>query len=206
MHVQWRPQCRPRACLSGDVNSKLSLYFNVSRAPRAFCRCLPFNLEMMAAVSVTVFEENKVLCWGRHLRISDLDMLLLSMLQGLLSTLESSESIAGWFHLVFTAASAEGICLDEAPDDKVSLHMEFWRSHVFFNLRSPSHLEDADPTASSSQPACTINGVLLEAASETRLPAVPKSGLGNIAMALDTLTPSFLAYKISEEKRLPTRL
>ena len=77
MHVQWRPQRCPRACLSGGDDSKLSLYFKIGRAPRASCRCLPFNLEKMAAVSVTVFEENKVLCRGHLLRVSDVDMSLL---------------------------------------------------------------------------------------------------------------------------------
>ena len=56
VHVQWRPQCCSQACLSGGVDSKLSFYFKISRALRASCQCLPFNLEKMAAVSVTVFE------------------------------------------------------------------------------------------------------------------------------------------------------
>ena len=85
-HIQWRPQCRPCACLSGGVDSKLSFYFKISRALCSSCRCLPFNLEKMVAVSVTVFEENKVLCCGRLLRVSNVDMSLLSMLQGLSST------------------------------------------------------------------------------------------------------------------------
>ena len=104
-------------------------------------------LKKMAAVSVTVLEENKVLCQRRLLRVSDMDMSLLSMLQGLFSILETSESVTRHLHSVFTAASVEGIHLDAAPDDKVSLHMEFGRCHVFFHLRSPSHSKDVDPTA-----------------------------------------------------------
>ena len=72
----------------------------------------------MAAVLVTVFEENKVLCRGRLLWVSDVDMSLLLMLQGLLSTSETSEPVTGRVHSVFKAASAEGICLDAAPDNK----------------------------------------------------------------------------------------
>ena len=68
------------------------------------------------------------------------------MQQSVLSTLETSESVAGRLHSVSTAASAEGICLDEAPGNKVSLHVEFGKRHVSFNLRSSSHSEDADPT------------------------------------------------------------
>ena len=98
MNVQWQPQRRPRACLSGSVNSKLSLYFKISRTPCVSCQCLPFNLEKMAAVLVTVFKENMVLCRGRFLWVSD--MSLLSMLQGLLSTSEMSESVAGCLHSV----------------------------------------------------------------------------------------------------------
>ena len=49
----------------------------------------------MAAVSVTVFEENKVLCRGRLLQVSDVDTLLLLMLQGLLSTSGTSEFVTG---------------------------------------------------------------------------------------------------------------
>ena len=101
-----------------------------------------------------------MLCQGCLLRVSDVDTSLLLMLQGLLSTLETSEFVAGRLHLVSTAASVEGIHLDEASDDKVSLHVEFGRDHVFFKLCSPSHSKDAEP--------------------------------------------SFLAYKISEEKRPPS--
>ena len=124
----------------------LDWWCRFSRAPRASCRCLPFYLKKMAAVSVTVFEENKVLCRGRLLRVNDVDTSLLLMLQGFLSTFEASEFVAGRLHSVSTA-SAEGIRLDAVPDDKVPLHMEFGRHHVFFNLRCSSHSEDADPTA-----------------------------------------------------------
>ena len=81
--LEWRCQFETKFC------------FKISRAPRAPCRCLPFNFEKMAAMSVTVFEENKVLCRGRLLWVSDVDTSLLSMLQGLLSTSETSESVAG---------------------------------------------------------------------------------------------------------------
>ena len=50
-----------------------SLYFKIW-APRASCRCLPFNIEKMAAASVTVFEENKMLCQRRLLRVSDVEL------------------------------------------------------------------------------------------------------------------------------------
>ena len=120
---------------------------------------------------VTVFQENRVLFQGRFLRVNDVDKSLLLMLQDLLSTSETSESIAGRLYSVFTAASAEGFCLDVAPDDNVSLHVQFGRNHVFFSLRSPSHSKDADHTASSSRLACTISDVLLEAVSKTRLPS-----------------------------------
>ena len=166
MHVQWRPQRCPRAYFCGCVNSKLSFYFKISRTPCASCWCLPFNLEKMAAVSVTMFEENKELWWGHLLWVSDVDMSLLSMLQCLLLTSEMSEFVAGSLHLLSTAASSDGICLDLAPDDKVSLNVEFGRHHIFFILCSPSHSEHADPTASSSQPAYTINNGLLEAEPE----------------------------------------
>ena len=96
-------------------------------------------LKKMAAMLVAVFEENKVLCRGRLLRVSDVDTSLLSMLQGLFSTSGTSESVAKRLHSVFTAASEEGIHLDVVPDDNVSLHVEFGRRHVFFHLRSPSH-------------------------------------------------------------------
>ena len=129
--MQWRPQHRPHACLSCGVKSKMSLYFKISRASRASCRCLPFNFKKMAAVSVTVFEENKVLCQGRLLRVSVVDMLLLWMKLGLLSTSETSEFVAGCLHLVSTAASVEQIRHDAAPDNKVFLHVEFGRYHVF---------------------------------------------------------------------------
>ena len=36
-----------------------------------------------------------------------------------------SESVAGHLHSVSTAASAEGIRLDVAPGDRLSLHVEF---------------------------------------------------------------------------------
>ena len=144
MHVQWRLQHRPRACLSGGVNSKLSLYFEISRAMHGSCLCLPFNLEKMAAVLVTVFKENKVLCQGHLLRVSDVDISLLLKLQGLLSTSATSESNAGrlspLLDSVSKAACVEGIRLHTAPANKVSLHVK--------------------PT-SSSRLAHTINNVLL---------------------------------------------
>ena len=121
----------------------------------------------MAAVSITVFEENKVLYRGCLQRVSDVEMSLVSMLQGLLSTSETSESVVGRLHSVSIAASVEGIHLDMTPDNKFFLHVEFGRRHVFFNLCGPLHSEDLDPTASSSRPAHTINDVLLEAASKT---------------------------------------
>ena len=128
------------------------------------------------------------------------------MLQGLFYTSETSESVALRLHSVFTAASAEGIHLDAAPDNKVSLHVEFGRRHVFFHLRSPFDSEDADPTASTSQPACSINDVLLEAASKTRLPSVPKSGSENISTALDTLTGDVFSYLAESKLRFPADL
>ena len=79
---------------------------------------------------ITVFEEDKVLCRECLLRVSDVDTSLLSMLQGLLSTSEMSEFVAGRLHSVSTAASSGGIRLAVAPDDKVSLHVEFGRCHV----------------------------------------------------------------------------
>ena len=124
------------------------------------------TVEKTAAVLVTMLEENKVLCRGRLLRVSDVDTSLLSMLQGLFSTQETSESVTQCLHSVFTAASAEGIHLEADPDDKVCLHMEFGRRHVFFHFWSPSHSEDVDPTASTRGPVRSINDVLLEAASE----------------------------------------
>ena len=133
--MQWWPQRRPRACFSGGVDSRLSLYFKISRAPCESCRCLPFILKKKAVVSVTVFQENNVLCQsGRLQQVSDVDTSLLSMLQGPLSTSETSESVAGRLHSVSTAASAEGIHLDAALDDKFSLHVEFGRCQVFLNL------------------------------------------------------------------------
>ena len=114
-YMQWRPQRRPRAGLSGDVSSKPSVYFKINGAQRAFCRCLPFNLEKMATVSVTVFKENKVLCRGHLLRVSDVDISLFSMLQGLLSTSETSdqESMAEHLHSVSTTASEEvSLCVE----------------------------------------------------------------------------------------------
>ena len=105
----------------------------------------------MVAVSVAVFEGSKMLCQGRFLLVSDVDMSLLPMLPTSLATLEMFESVSitGRLHSVSTAASAEGFCLDVAPDNKVSLHVEFRRCHIFFNLCHPLHSEDADPTVLS---------------------------------------------------------
>ena len=61
-----------------------------------------------------------------------MDTLLLSMLQGLLSTSEMSESIAGHLHSVSTAACVEGIRLDAAPDDNISVVCRVSRSRDFF--------------------------------------------------------------------------
>ena len=99
----------------------------------------------MAALLVTVFEENKELRQGRLVRVSYVDMSLLSMLQALLSKSEKSELVAGRIHSVSMVVSAEGICLDAASDNNISIHVEFGRHHIFFNLRSPSHSVDADP-------------------------------------------------------------
>ena len=121
------------------------------------------------SVNNCVWREQGVLR-GHLLWVSDVALSLLLMLQGLLSISETSESIAGRLHLVCTAASVEGISLDVAPNDKVSLHVEFGRCHVLFNLCSPSHSEDVYPTALSTRPACTINNMALEAASEMQQP------------------------------------
>ena len=96
MHVQWQLQRRPSVCLSGRCRFETEFCFKISIELLCVpCRCLPFNLEKMAAMAVIVFEENKVLCRGRLLRVSDVDTSLLSMLQGLLSTSETSETVAG---------------------------------------------------------------------------------------------------------------
>ena len=178
MHMQWQLQRHPLACLSGGVDSKLSLYFKI-RAPRASSWCLLFNLDKMAAVSVTVLKKNMALCQRRHLQVSDVDMSLLSMLKAFLLILETSESVMKHLHSGCTAASVEGIRLDAAPNDKVSPHVKFGTCHVFFKPMQSFALRGHDSIASQQPPACTINYVVLEAASEMQQPLVPKSGPQN---------------------------
>ena len=91
------------------------------------------------------------------------------MLQGLFSTSEASEFIARCLQSAFTEANAEGFHLNAASGDKIFLHVELGTHHVFFLLTTPLHLEDADPTASTSRLACSIINVLLQVASKTRL-------------------------------------
>ena len=60
-----------------SIRNWVSFYFKISRVPRVSCRCLPFNLEKMAAVSVSVFKENK--CSAEDVSCGSVDTSLLYM-------------------------------------------------------------------------------------------------------------------------------
>ena len=129
-----------------------------------------------------------MLCCGRLLRVSDVETSLVSMLQGLLSTSETSESVAGRLHSVSTAASAGGIFLDVAPDDKVFLHVEFGRcSTQSFALGGHGPHSFKQPTGAHHQ-QCSAGSSI----QNTTAPPPAQ------------MPPSFLACKISEEKDRPT--
>ena len=119
-------------------------YFKISRALRVSCWCLPFNLKKMAAVSVTMFQEYKVLCQGPVLWVSDVDTSLLSMLQGLLSTLKTSESFAGRLYSVLQQQVRREIVLTRFQTISLS-SCGVWEAPRFLQYSQPFELGGRRP-------------------------------------------------------------
>ena len=148
----------------------------------------------MPAVCASVLDGTKISVSSRALRIDE------SNAQRDVLNLVVADPDRERLASVHTATSEDGKRHDVAIDDDIGLHLEFGRRFVFFYLRSEAAV------ASVSAPRRSMTEVLMGAASQSRLPAKPRTGVNGSCTALDKLQGDIIDMLHSQKLRFPADL